>query len=1240
MQPTNPHTQPTRFLATRLAALAIAAPWRRTARLATLAIGLGGFVATAQATLLVYEPFELTVGATLNGQSGGADSLGMTGSWTAGNTGSGIFATPAGFGVCDATTLTWWNGTLTSMVSHGAFCGSPAPAAASPQVYNGNNPDHEWAWRQLDPAVKANFTLGSTTWMSFVTAIDFKNNGNGTGGEFGIGSRYFSNDTRGDSMNGGSGTSIGIGIDPIPPNTLSRYYKAASWSPGIAYGTGTGTLQSYNDLAAHICIAKIVWGDVSNPTTITVGAFPDGTVLSEAAFDALATKTTLSVTVDPSTFDYISLGGARCNYDELRLGTTFNDAIGVVAVSYGNYWAPDTNGGGAGTWAAGSNVWAGAPSTAGTLAQTPDGTLVFSGTPGTGIVTVNGTVSAAAGLHFQADGYDVVPGTSAQLSLTGANAAANLITVDTGKTATLGVDVIGSTGLSKNGTGRLVLSNVANGYSGGTILNVGTLQIAALGSLGSGTVSFGGGTLQYPAGSGTSALDVSGKLDVVASGQAAMIDTNGYDVTFATAISGGGGLTKLGAGSLTLGASLGSLTGAVTASVGTLNASSASGTIATLNVPTGGTANLNSGATITTLNVSGGTASVASGVTAGSLVTTGGALSASAANPLSVSNSATFNGITISRSGVNPMTISGTNIAAPTTVDRATISASGGELGVAVQGLDIGIGKGSPGSPALPATATFLGSGSWTMSGGQTQDIGNTSYGNDNHSFHYIEVPSGDFDIIVHVTGSAHAGAGLMARDSLTSRYDSSSGAWAGIWNSGQSGTCINGSMSLSGVSTGSTPWLRVKKVGNVVTTYHGSNGVDYTQGQQLDFSAHPWSATTCYVGLDLINTSVALPASASFSEVNFMGTASIPEMRVAEFKLTTGAQMNLAYSGTMRIGGLSIDGVPQADGTYGSSSASPTPGTIDDVHFAGTGTVQLGKITPIITWSDPAAIPIGTALSVTQLNAAPSVPGALTYDPPVDTLLPLGSHTLHVDFVPTNTDSYNNASKDVTLVVEKVTPVITWDTPLPIDYGTALSDTQLSATCPVSGNMTYTPLAGTVLAAGSHTLHVDFVPIDTDTYNGASKDVTLLVNIVATPFSTWATTTNGLSGANAEFGADPDRDGLTNGIEFVVGGQPNPANVGSNSCDLLPTLALSGTNLVFTYRRTALAASESGMVIAAEYGSALSGWTPAQDGVNGVSIVTTTNGFAEGVDKVEVTLPASLTASGQLFARLHVSMP
>ena len=54
-----------------------------------------------------------------------------------------------------------------------------------------------------------------------------------------------------------------------------------------------------------------------------------------------------------------------------------------------------------------------------------------------------------------------------------------------------------------------------------------------------------------------------------------------------------------------------------------------------------------------------------------------------------------------------------------------------------------------------------------------------------------------------------------------------------------------------------------------------------------------------------------------------------------------------------------------------------------------------------------------------------------------------------------------------------------------------------------VPGTFVYTPTSGTVLSAGTQTLHVDFTPTDTANYNMTSKNVTINV-MKATPTITW----------------------------------------------------------------------------------------------------------------------------------------
>ena len=155
----------------------------------------------------------------------------------------------------------------------------------------------------------------------------------------------------------------------------------------------------------------------------------------------------------------------------------------------------------------------------------------------------------------------------------------------------------------------------------------------------------------------------------------------------------------------------------------------------------------------------------------------------------------------------------------------------------------------------------------------------------------------------------------------------------------------------------------------------------------------------------------------------------------------------------------------------------------------------------PVITWSTPAAITYGTALSSTQLDAAASVPGTFVYSPAAGTVPPVGTDSLTVTFTP-NSPAYSTATASVQLVVDSATttsspttPTITWPTPAAITYGTALSSTQLDATASVPGTFVYSPAAGSVPAVGTDTLSVTFTPTDTTAYNTATASVQLVVN-------------------------------------------------------------------------------------------------------------------------------------------------
>jgi hypothetical protein len=132
--------------------------------------------------------------------------------------------------------------------------------------------------------------------------------------------------------------------------------------------------------------------------------------------------------------------------------------------------------------------------------------------------------------------------------------------------------------------------------------------------------------------------------------------------------------------------------------------------------------------------------------------------------------------------------------------------------------------------------------------------------------------------------------------------------------------------------------------------------------------------------------------------------------------------------------------------------------------------------------------------------------------------------------------------------------------------------------------------------------------------------------------YGAWETT-NGIAGAGSA--VDSDGDGIPNGIEFVIGG--DPSGPGSDSNSLLPTFTVDSQYLTFVFRRTDESAPYNPFV---EYGSALTGWTEAEGGVNGVIIAEDNDFFGGSTDRVRVQIPRALAVGSKLFARLGVEIP
>jgi len=171
-----------------------------------------------------------------------------------------------------------------------------------------------------------------------------------------------------------------------------------------------------------------------------------------------------------------------------------------------------------------------------------------------------------------------------------------------------------------------------------------------------------------------------------------------------------------------------------------------------------------------------------------------------------------------------------------------------------------------------------------------------------------------------------------------------------------------------------------------------------------------------------------------------------------------------------------------------------------------------------------------------------------------------------------------------------------------------------------VSGTVTpsFTSLSGSVVI----TVAAAFAPAATASYT----------TWAAGPFPSGKTLTD------TNPAHDFDGGGLPTGIEWVTGGDPtNPADDAS----VTPTFDNTSdpAYFIFTYRRTTAANTDANTTVKVEYGSNLSGWTPAVgDGTNTI-ITTTIGGGGSGIDLVHVKIKRTLAAAGKLFARLNVAV-
>ncbi len=145
-----------------------------------------------------------------------------------------------------------------------------------------------------------------------------------------------------------------------------------------------------------------------------------------------------------------------------------------------------------------------------------------------------------------------------------------------------------------------------------------------------------------------------------------------------------------------------------------------------------------------------------------------------------------------------------------------------------------------------------------------------------------------------------------------------------------------------------------------------------------------------------------------------------------------------------------------------------------------------------------------------------------------------------------------------------------------------------------------------------------------------SARNIALVPAASPTPYASWMAA-SGLSGQDALFAADPNDDGIANGLAFFLGAP----NAGVDAATYLPMGHAVDGHLIVTFDRAAAAVAHAFL---AEYRTNLlvGTWMPARPGLRGVTVTFTNNG---ATDRIAIDLPASLRGeAGTLFGRLVVT--
>lgn len=518
--------------------------------------------------------------------------------------------------------------------------------------------------------------------------------------------------------------------------------------------------------------------------------------------------------------------------------------------------------------------------------------------------------------------------------------------------------ITGATSIVKTNTGTLVL-NTVNTHTGGTIIGQGVLIISnatALGPVG-GNVRLNGGTLQLAANTTSS--------NAITTATASSIEVNpGVTANFIGTLSGGARLSKRGEGTLGI-SGTNTPTGSLSIVGGSVQI-------------TGGSTRFGAGPNYVgylngspTLSLTGGSNYFAGDFRVGGSDTSG--LGITPTGTVTIANSTLSVGsLTIARGNNIQNSAAGT-----VTVNSGGTLNSEGDIVVDFAGdanndAVMNLNAGGTVNIATTTTRWFimsqwdLGDATLNVNGGQLNLNANTALrfatGN-NSGTNVVNLNSGaitfysDNKTTVGGTGvlDLHQGNGASANTfnlngGVLSTFGvitaNNTGSRAFNFNGGTLRAIANNTAFLS-VGTGNAA-ANVRNGGAIIDTV----GFNVTVGSVLRHSAIAGD-NAIDGGLTKLGAgTLTLSASNTYSGPTTIsnGTLVISNACLADaanVNIAASGKLQLSFTGTDVVNGLTIAGVTKANGTYGATGSGAA--NIDDVHFAGTGVLQVGPPKPAL---------------------------------------------------------------------------------------------------------------------------------------------------------------------------------------------------------------------------------------------------------------------------------------------------